>query len=150
MKNAIAKTSAFAVSIAFAYLSWKVVPDLKPSAIQPIASTMASVAGVLFGFVMASLTILASANGNKLVENTKKTNYFEQLVHKLHVSMLLLILVCLTFLVSLFLPETVTIPLKNPIKLVSVVLVGGVFLFSLAIFTFVSVWHEFSQFAKNM
>ena len=150
MKHALARIIAVSISIAFAYLSWKVVPDLKPSAIHPIASTMASVAGVLFGFVMASLTILTSANGNRLIENTKKTKYFEKLLRKLHISMLLLIIVCVNFLVALFIPDTVTITIMVSFKLISLVLVFGVFLFSLALFNFISVWHDFSQFAKNM
>ncbi|SIQ30540.1 hypothetical protein [Marinobacterium stanieri] len=139
---------AFASGIA--YLSWQVVPGFGRDVIQPIASTMASVAGVLFGFVLASLTILASASGNKLVENTKKTKYFEKLVHRLHVSMGLLILVCLNFLAVLFVPESVMAPFMTETKLLSLVLVSGVFFFSMALFVFLAVWHEFSQFTKNM
>lgn len=133
-----------------AYLSWQVVPGFNQSAIQPIASTVASVSGVLFGFVLASLTILASASTNKLVENTKKTKYFGKLVRRLQISMGLLILVCLNFLAVLFVPESVIAPHMTETKLVSIILVSGVFLFSFAVFMFFAVWHEFSKFAENM
>jgi hypothetical protein len=41
------------VSAIVAVVAWKVVPSLNLSQIQPIASTAATVAGILFGFVMA-------------------------------------------------------------------------------------------------
>ena len=136
------------LSISLAILSWKFIPELNLSQIQYIASTISTVSGILLGFVMASITILASAKDNKLIQNTTKTKYLPKLVSKLNNTMGLLLIVCMVFLSSLFIKiEDIAF---YEIKLVSIVIVIGVFIFSFAVCKFISIWFEFSKFASNM
>ncbi len=141
------------ISTAVAYASWSVVPTMKIAQIQPISSTVATVAGILFGFVMASVTMIASAKGNKLVQNTQKTKYLPKLVKKLHTTMGFLLFVCVIFLICLFIPDqkmVATTGLFSTVKILSVILVFGVFILSFSICQFISVWREFSKFASHM
>jgi len=129
------------------------VEKLDVDHIQPIASTVATVAGILFGFVMASVTLLASAKDNALVQNTQKTKYLPKLVSRLHRMMAWLLIVCIVFLTCLFLPDTAFIPgdLFPPnTRYVAVILNLGVFVFCVSVFKFIFVWREFSNFASNM
>jgi hypothetical protein len=135
------------------YLASFLVQDLVLATIQQISSTVATVTGILFGFVMASVTLLASAKDNPLIQNTQKTKYLPKLIFKLHVLMALLLTVCLIFLVCLFLPDasSFTIPsIAENVRYVSAVLDFGIFVFSIAVVKFVFVWHEFSKFISNM
>jgi len=132
-----------------AMLSWKFIQNLELSQVQYIASTVSTVSGILFGFVMASITILASAKENKLIINTTKTKYLPNLVSRLNQTMGLLLLVCIVFLSSLFVKIDDMI-FYNEVKLVSIIIVLGVFIFSLAVYKFVNVWYEFSKFASHM
>jgi hypothetical protein len=136
------------LAILVSALAWKFTPCLELSQVQYIASTMSTVSGILFGFVMASITILATAKDNKLVQNTAKTQYLPKLVSKLNCVMVFLLLVCVVFLSSLF------IKIDNiaygEIKLVSIIIEIGVFIFSLAVYKFIRVWREFSKFASHM
>ena len=136
------------VAALVATLAWQFIPNLELSQIQYIASTISTVSGILFGFVMASITILASAKDNRLIQNTVKTKYLPKLVSKLNFTMVLLLCVCVIFLSSLFIKiDKIAF---SEIRLVSIIIVVGVFIFSLAVYKFLSVWHEFSKFASHM
>lgn len=145
----LALFASLAASAGVAWLSWQVIPLHNSASVQPIASTAASISGVLFGFVLASTTILLSASGNTLVENTKKTLYFPKLIARLSKSMALLLLVCIVFLGALFIPSDLGLfDGKTLPTLLSMVMVVGVFLFSFSVCVFISVWYEFSKFAR--
>jgi hypothetical protein len=144
MKNIV----GIMASILITMVSWKFIPKLDLSQIQYIASTMSTVSGILFGFVMASITILASAKDNKLVQNASKTKYLPELISKLNNMMAFLLFVCLIFLSSLFVRlEDLA---YGETKLVSIVIATGVFIFSFSVYNFISVWHEFSKFASHL
>ena len=135
------------------YFASFMVAQLNASQIQPIASTVATIAGILFGFVMASVTLIASAKDNTLVKNTKKTQYLPNLVSRLHRMMAWLLVACIVFLTCLFLPDTAYIPGKlfpPNTRYVTIVLDFGVFVFSISVLKFIFVWREFSKFASNM
>ncbi len=135
------------------YFTSFAVVKLSSSQIQAISSTVSTVAGILFGFVMASVTLLASAKGNVLVENTKKTKYLQKLMSRLHRMMAWLLFVCVVFLACLFIPVSFPAPctiFPENTKCVAVLLSIGVFLFVVSIVKFIFVWREFSEFASNM
>lgn len=141
------------ISGTITYWSWKVIPNLEQIQIQPIASTVATLSGILFGFAMASVTLIASAKDNILVKNTQKTNYLPQLVSRLHVTMGYLLAVCVLFLISLFIPDTAVLfgnGTYPAIKYVSAIMALGVFTLCMAIYRFIMVWREFSKFASHM
>lgn len=141
--------TAILCALMFTWLAWQVIPDLKLNQAQPISSTIASVAGVLFGFVLASLSILVSASDNKLIRNTKKTSYFPKLLYRLQLTMACLLLVCVTFIAIMFVPQSVALP-KVDVSLLAALLAFGIFSFSFSIILFLFVWKEFSSFSKNL
>jgi hypothetical protein len=141
------------VSSVVAVVAWKAVPGLTLNQIQPIASTAATVAGILFGFVMASVTLLSTAKDNALIRNTGLTGYLPRLVRRLHETMGCLLSVCIIFLASLFIPENAMFAdngsLAN-VKLISIVVEIGVFVLTFSVCMFIVVWREFSKFSANM
>lgn|GEM_PF-1171401 len=141
------------IAFLITYYSYSSVSNLDANKIEPIASTVSTVAGILFGFVMASVTLLASANGNVLIKNTQKTKYLPGLVSRLHRMMAWLLLVCIVFLSCLFIPDTAIIHsniFPQNTKWVSLVLSFGIFVFSISVIKFIFVWREFSNFVSNM
>jgi len=140
------------MSLLLAYLAWQIIPELNESQVQPIASTVSTFSGILFGFVMASVIVLATAKDNKLVQNTQKTKYLPKLVSRLHTTMGLLLAVCIIFLICLFLPDSLVFKntLLSGVKYVSIILVIGVSVLTFAICKFFLVWNEFKNFAHHM
>jgi hypothetical protein len=136
------------------YLASLTAENLNSTNIQPIASTVATVSGILFGFVMASVTLLVSAKENLLVQNTIQTGYLPKLVKKLHNLMFWLLTGCLVFIICLFLPENAVISGNHlwlaGLRYLTLMLYIGIFVFSVSIIKFVFVWREFSNFASHM
>ncbi|PSW21431.1 hypothetical protein C9I98_05725 [Photobacterium sanctipauli] len=141
--------------LGFCYLSWPIISGLKSSQIQPIASTVATFAGILFGFVMASMTLLASAKDNTLVRNTQRTGYLPKLVARLHKTMGWLLAVCITFIITMFLPDSLSFTVgegETTLKYTysSVLVQLGVFILILAFKEFFHTWQQFKRFTSLM
>lgn len=135
------------------YASWPLFESFDAKNIQPIASAVSTISGILFGFVMATITLLASAKENTLVRNTTLTGYLPRLIDKLHMTMGALLFVCVIFLVILFIPENSTFKTSAngaDHKYASVVLSVGVFLLIVAFSLFIQSWLKFREFAKHM
>lgn len=135
------------------YGVWPIVASLSAKEIQPIASAVSTISGVLFGFVMASITLFASAKDNTLVRNTMLTQHLPKLVNKLHWTMGALLLVCLIFLVVLFLPDSLTFQIsesENRYRYSSAVSLVGIFFLINSFFLFFSSWISFKNFAAHM
>lgn len=145
--------AAIAISWGVTLAASKVLPSFDAQQIQAVASTMATVTGILFGFVLACVTLLASASGNTLVRNTQMTGYLPRLMRRMHQSMGALLVVCVLFLVSLFLPLNLPADGIFPwhgFRAVDLVVLAGVFFFTLSVSLFASVWRRFAAFAANM
>lgn len=142
-----------ALAATVTYFASNLVDKLKIGNVQPIASTVATVSGILFGFVMASVTLLASAKENTLVKNTQKTQYLPDLVARLHRMMGWLLFVCIIFLSCLFIQDDTAFNITRfniSFRYISLLIDLGVFVFSLSIFKFIFIWKEFSKFVSNM
>ncbi|HGH0736997.1 TPA: hypothetical protein ACJHGZ_005506 [Klebsiella pneumoniae] len=74
--------------------------------IQPIASAISTFAGILFGFVLGSITLMASAKDYTLIKNIGKTGYLRRFTEEMHSTMGWLLSVCIIFIVLLFFPDT--------------------------------------------
>lgn len=145
----------FLLSLVVSILCWKLTSDLKAAQLQPIASAISTFAGILFGFVMASITLLASAKNNTLVINTQKTGYLGKLVDRLHKTMGLLLIVCVVFIILLFLPDTLTFSMpfienKKNYLYSGIILQLGIFVLLLAFKNFFITWLRFKEFTKLM
>jgi len=139
--------AAFAVC----WFSWPVVSAFTTKEIQPIASAISTLSGILFGFVMASISLFASAKDNTLVKNTQLTGHLPKLVNRLHVTMGLLLCVCSVFLISLFIPDSLTFTYSEAeYKYSSMVVILGLFLLLNSFVQFYLSWRGFKGFAEHM
>ncbi|MGI2139662.1 hypothetical protein [Shewanella baltica] len=135
----------------FCWLSWPVVVNFTSKEIQPIASAVSTLSGILFGFVMASISLFASAKDNKLVRNTTMTGYLPKLVNRLHVTMGLLLFVCFTFLLVLFIPDSLTFNWSGKdYRYSALIVIFGVFLMQNSFIQFYLSWKGFKEFSKHM
>lgn len=141
------KKTLLVISLIISILMWPVIDGLKENQIQPIASAISTVAGILVGFVMASISLFASAKDNTLVKNTTKTGYLPKLVNRLHYTMGLLLSVCFVFLIVLFIPSGVAI---SDFKIISLVINIGIFLALNSFFNFFVSWKRFKDFSEHM
>jgi len=133
------------------WFSWPVISSFTSKEIQPIASAVSTLSGILFGFVMASISLFASAKDNKLVRNTAMTGYLPKLVGRLHMTMGLLLLVCFTFLLVLFIPDSLIFTLsEKSYRYSALIVIFGVFLMQNTFFQFYLSWKEFKEFSKYM
>lgn len=140
-----------ATTLLICWFSWPIVSKFTSKEIQPIASAVSTLSGILFGFVMASISLFASAKDNKLVRNTTMTGYLPKLVNRLHVTMGLLLFVCFTFLLVLFVPDSLTFKIGNTSYRYSVLIVSiGIFLMQNSFFQFYLSWKGFNEFSKHM
>lgn len=133
------------------WFSWPVVSEFTSKEIEPIASAISTLSGILFGFVMASISLFASAKDNTLVKNTQLTGHLPKLVNRLHVTMGLLLCVCCVFLILLFIPDSITFTVnKTEYRYSSLVVVCGLFLLLNSFVQFYLSWRGFKGFAEHM
>ena len=139
------------ITLVICWGAWPVVSKFTAKEIQPIASAVSTLSGILFGFVMASISLFASAKDNKLIRNTTLTGYLPKLVNRLHVTMGLLLFVCFTFLLVLFIPDSLTFTVDNTSYKYSVVIVMlGIFLVLNSFVQFYMSWRGFKDFSEHM
>ncbi|MEM6232096.1 hypothetical protein [Shewanella scandinavica] len=139
------------ITLVICWGAWPVVSKFTAKEIQPIASAVSTLSGILFGFVMASISLFASAKDNKLIRNTTLTGYLPKLVNRLHVTMGLLLFVCFTFLLVLFIPDSLTFTVDNLSYKYSVVIVMfGIFLGLNSFVQFYMSWRGFKDFSEHM
>ncbi|NRB63491.1 MAG: hypothetical protein HRU40_10800 [Saprospiraceae bacterium] len=139
------------ITLVICWGAWPVVSKFTAKEIQPIASAVSTLSGILFGFVMASISLFASAKDNKLIRNTTLTGYLPKLVNRLHVTMGLLLFVCFTFLLVLFIPDSLTFTVDNTSYKYSVVIVMlGIFLGLNSFVQFYMSWRGFKDFSEHM
>lgn len=141
------------ISLLLCWWVWPTISALESKQIQPIASSVSTITGILFGFIMASISVIAAAQNNTLVQNTRLTGYHSRLLDRLHLTMGALLLVCMIFLLVLFLPDKMTFTIGTPPKTYrysSVVLIIGIFCLLNAFLLFFRSWIRFRSFAENM
>lgn len=139
------------ITLVICWGAWPVVSKFTAKEIQPIASAVSTLSGILFGFVMASISLFASAKDNKLIRNTTLTGYLPKLVNRLHVTMGLLLFVCFTFLLVLFIPDSLTFTVANISYKYSVLIVMfGIFLGLNSFVQFYMSWRGFKDFSEHM
>ncbi len=142
---------AIIITLVICWFTWPVVSKFTAKEIQPIASAVSTLSGILFGFVMASISLFASAKDNKLIRNTTLTGYLPKLVKRLHITMGLLLFVCFTFLLVLFIPDSLTFSISNTSYKYSVVVVMfGIFLGLNSFVQFYLSWRGFKSFSEHM
>lgn len=75
------------------------------SIVLGIASPLATIAAMLFGFIIASVTFLSSAKDSSLIKAMKNTQMHQQLLSQLHHTGVGLISSCIFMVLSIFSPS---------------------------------------------
>lgn len=143
MKNNKYEWLALVLAVVSSVSIFFFLPSYKEGHYINISSSMATISGVLLGFVTASITMLYSAQAHKLIVNAKKTGHFQDLLRRLQELMVLLFLSCILFLLALLIPDTIC-----QIRDVLVCLGVGVFVSAFTLFW--SVWRLFTKFVSFM
>lgn len=115
------------------------------SAIVSIAGVVSTISGILFGFVLAAISILSSSSSQDgIVDALKKNNAFKELIHGLLNTGITLIIACLFTLISMFLP--------NDNSLISdlTFLLIGLYYILISIATFLLCWRKLSWIFPHM
>lgn len=112
-----------------------------------IAGPLSTVAGILFGFIIASVSFFSTSANNSLIENMKNTGMYKQLIGQLSNTGLSLITSCIFMVVAIFTPFDV---LVFGYSLDYILLSFGFLLLCYSLFEFWSCWKKVHLVAKNM
>ncbi|MEI4985564.1 hypothetical protein [Aeromonas caviae] len=115
--------------------------------IVAIAGPLSTIAGILFGFIIASVSFFSTSANNSLITNMKNTGMYKQLMGQLSHTGLALITSCIFMVVAMFSPFDVKIYDYN---LDYVFLSLGFLILCYSLFEFWSCWRKVNLVAKNM
>lgn len=114
-----------------------------------IASPLATVAGILFGFIIASVSLFSSASENELITSMKSTNMYAPLMSELSSTGLALISSCIFMVISIFTPAKL-IYSTYALTWDYLLLIVGFFCLVYALIEFWSCWRKIHLVIKNM
>ncbi|ELK8588319.1 hypothetical protein OC503_04525 [Vibrio vulnificus] len=117
--------------------------------ILAIASPLATIAGILFGVIIASVTFFSSVKDNHLIEQLKSTKMYDVLLNQLSVTGALLITSCIFMVLSIFSPSK-RIFEQYGITYDYALLIIGFFCLILSLLEFQSSWSKIRVVIKNM
>ncbi|CNJ15096.1 MULTISPECIES: hypothetical protein [Yersinia] len=105
------------------------------------AGVLSTVAGILFGFVLAAVSIFSSASDRNdgIIHALKKNNILQSIISKLLSTGFTLILACVFPLIAMFLPAESYLFNVSIDFLFTII---GLSLLVIAIFSFVSCWRK--------
>ncbi|EEW1146249.1 hypothetical protein EC302_16780, partial [Escherichia coli] len=103
------------------------------------AGVLSTISGILFGFVLAAISIFSSANSDKegAINALKQNNVLPTLVNRLLSTGLTLIVACIFPLIAMFLPDDVIVAGK-PIDFLFILL--GLSSLIISLYTFGRCW----------
>ncbi|CAK1724046.1 conserved membrane hypothetical protein [Vibrio crassostreae] len=117
--------------------------------ILAIASPLSTVAGILFGFIIAYVTAFASNSHNELIQNMRKTNMYTPLMSQLSHTGFGLITSCIFMVVSIFSPYK-TINQGSSITWDFSLLVLGFTILIYSLFSFWECWRKVHKVIKYL
>ncbi|MBC8954945.1 hypothetical protein [Xenorhabdus sp. PB62.4] len=111
-----------------------------------VAGVISTISGILFGFVLASISVLgSSSHQNGIVDALKKNNCFSELIDGLLSTGITLITACLFTLISMFLPNS-----NTGISWDFLFVLVGFFFLLISIVTFLFSWRRLSWIFPHM
>lgn len=142
-------------SVVFCIIAWPLSAQLSFAQIQPIASAISTFAGILFGFVLGSITLIASAKDNTLIKNIGKTGYLKKFTEEMHSTMGWLLSVCIIFIILLFFPDVITfkfpfVPDAKEYTYAQLLLQLGIFVLLITFKKFYITWLRLKDITKLM
>ena len=128
------------LALAMAFLGAKCLYVLDHNAIISAAGALSTISGVLFGFVLASVTMLSSFDSSKGLIGALKTNgVLKGIIGGLFNTGATLIAACLSAMISMFVPVVSNLALDY-----YALLLAGAYLF-LSMVTFFYNWKSLSK-----
>lgn len=121
------------------YGSASVFKPMKHPDVLTTAGVLSTIAGILFGFVLASISIFSSANDGKegAINALKRNNILPKIINRLLSTGLTLIIACLFPLVAMFLPDDIIVK-GAPLDFLFILL--GLSSLLISLFTFGRCW----------
>lgn len=117
--------------------------------ILAIASPLSTVAGILFGFIIAYVTAFASNSQNELIQNMRKTNMYSPLMTQLSHTGFGLITSCIFMVMSIFSPYKKIIPNYDITWDFSLLILGFTILIY-SLFSFWGCWRKVHKVIKHL
>jgi hypothetical protein len=118
-------------------------------AVLAIASPLATVAAMLFGFVIASVTFFSASSENTLIVAMKDTNMYSNLLIRLHRTGVALITSCLFMVIAIFSPSKI-IMMPYIYKWDFILLTLGFFFLIYALIEFWTCWKRVNVVSSHM
>lgn len=128
-------------SIFVTYFLMKYVPQMQHNDILTSAGVISTVSGILFGFVLATISIFsaASANSNGVLKALKNNNILQGIITNLLAAGATLITACLISLVAMFASEQL---IFNGKKIEFILIIQSLSLLAVAIIMFGFTWRK--------
>ncbi|PHM60543.1 hypothetical protein Xsto_03910 [Xenorhabdus stockiae] len=122
-------------------ISGKLFKPIPHVEILTIAGVLSTISGILFGFVLASISIFSNGDNRKdsAISALKRNNILPAIINKLLSTGFTLILACLFPMIAMFLSPKLEI-LGRPIDYIFLIL--GFSFFILSLITFINCWRK--------
>lgn len=130
-----------ALLLAIAYGASLVFKPMKHADVMTTAGVLSTVSGILFGFVLAAISIFSSANSDKdgAINALKRNNILPLIIKRLLSTGATLIMACILPLIAMFLPDDLVLK-GNPIDFVFILL--GLSSLLVSLYTFSRCWYS--------
>lgn len=130
-----------ALLLAIAYGASLVFKPMKHADVMTTAGVLSTVSGILFGFVLAAISIFSSANSDKdgAINALKRNNILTLIIKRLLSTGVTLIMACVLPLIAMFLPDDLVLK-GNPIDFVFILL--GLSSLLISLYTFSRCWYS--------
>lgn len=121
------------------YAAAKLFKPMKHPDVLTTAGVLSTISGILFGFVLAAISIFSSADNEKegAISALKRNNILPTIVNRLLSTGVTLIVACMFPLIAMFLPDDVVI-FGEPIDYLFILL--GLSSLLISLFTFGRCW----------
>lgn len=135
----VMKTAVMTAALSYAFL--RVFKQMDHADVMTTAGVLSTVSGILFGFVLAAISIFSSASGNDngIIDALKKNNILPVIISKLLSTGVTLILSCIFSLIAMFLPSEKQY-LNTDLDFLFIII--GLSLLVISIYTFSSCWRK--------
>ncbi|OUK63146.1 hypothetical protein [Enterobacter hormaechei] len=130
-----------ALLLAIAYGASLIFKPMKHPDVMTTAGVLSTVSGILFGFVLAAISIFSSANSDKdgAINALKRNNILPLIIKRLLSTGATLIMACIFPLIAMFLPNDLILK-GNPIDFVFILL--GLSSLLISLYTFTRCWYS--------
>ncbi|QIP56848.1 hypothetical protein [Hafnia alvei] len=125
--------------VALTYVTTRLFKPMKHADVLTTAGVLSTISGILFGFVLAAISIFSSADSDKegAINALKRNNILPTIVNRLLSTGLTLIIACVFPLIAMFLPDDIIVA-SQPIDFLFILL--GLSSLMVSLYTFGKCW----------